>query len=122
MRTYLVICALLAAMMAASIRAGESGLSDSSAAAPPDTAPANATPPEAPSPDATAASLAPEPSKSCPGVSFSRNLKYGESDLNVLDVATGDSRRASPHPVLLLVAGDSFAGESGMASAMDPIE
>jgi acetyl esterase/lipase len=122
MRTYLVICALLTAMMAASIRAGESGLSDSPAAAPPDAAPTNATPPDAPSPDATAASLAPEPSKACPGVSFSRNLKYGESDLNVLDVATGDSRRASPHPVLLLVAGDSFAGESGMASAMDPIE
>ena len=49
----------------------------------------------------------------CAGVSFSRNLRYGESDLNVLDVATADSGETTPRPVLLFVAGESFAGESG---------
>jgi acetyl esterase/lipase len=46
-------------------------------------------------------------------VSFSRSLKYGESDLNVLDVAVIDSGETSPRPVLVFVAGESFAGESG---------
>jgi acetyl esterase/lipase len=51
--------------------------------------------------------------KSCAGVSFSRNLSYGDSDQNQLDVATGDSTNATPRPVLLLVAGESFAGDNG---------
>jgi acetyl esterase/lipase len=59
------------------------------------------------------ANATPDQSKSCASVSFSRSLKYGESDLNVLDVATADSRQASSRPVLLFVAGESFAGESG---------
>jgi acetyl esterase/lipase len=122
MRTYLVIFALLTAMTTASVRGEESGLPDSPAAAPSGAAPTQATPPAAPSPDDTAANLVPEPSKSCPGASFSRNLQYGESDLNVLDVATGDSRQTSRHPVLLFVAGDSFAGESGTPGAMGPLE
>jgi acetyl esterase/lipase len=54
-------------------------------------------------------------SGSCDQVTFSRNLKYGESDLNVLDVATGDIKGTAPRPVLLFVAGDRFAG-----SAPDP--
>jgi hypothetical protein len=47
-------------------------------------------------------------------VLFIRGLKYGESDLNLLDVATdgSDTRQASPRPVMLFVAGDSFAGEN----------
>src|SRR5258708_40100008 len=60
-------------------------------------------------------------SRSCAHVSFSRNLKYGESDLNVVDVATGDVRETSPRPVLLFVAGESFAGDNGapdMAGAL----
>jgi acetyl esterase/lipase len=51
--------------------------------------------------------------KSCAHVSFSRNLRYAESELNVLDVATGDVRETSPRPVLLFVAGENFAGNSG---------
>jgi dienelactone hydrolase len=63
-----------------------------------------------------------DPSQSCAGVSFSRGLKYGESELNVLDVATGDSKDtlskdAPPRPVLMFVAGESFAGEGVMPAA-----
>jgi acetyl esterase/lipase len=49
----------------------------------------------------------------CTGVSFSRNLKYGENDLNVVDVATGNSKETSSRPVLMFVEGKSFAGENG---------
>ncbi|HLX13623.1 MAG TPA: alpha/beta hydrolase [Bradyrhizobium sp.] len=55
--------------------------------------------------------------KPCAHVSFSRNLKYGENDLNVLDVATGDSKEAMPRPVLLFVAGESFTGDEGTDGA-----
>jgi acetyl esterase/lipase len=106
MTKYFVLGCLLTAITAASVRGAESGsaeiaahlvnvglaLDDS------DAAPANA---------------AADQSISCEGVSFSRSLKYGESDLNVLDVATGDSGETSPRPVLLFVAGESFVGESG---------
>jgi acetyl esterase/lipase len=71
----------------------------------------------APPADATA-----DPSKTCAGVSFTRSLKYGESDLNVLDVATGDSRETSPRPVLLFVAGESFSGESGAPDIAGPLQ
>jgi acetyl esterase/lipase len=64
-------------------------------------------------PAAPPADAAADPSKSCDGVSFSRSLKYGESELNVLDVATANSTENLPRPVLVLVAGESFAGESG---------
>jgi acetyl esterase/lipase len=67
-------------------------------------------------PAAPAADAA-NPSQPCAGVSFSRGLKYGESDLNVLDVATGDPKDTSPRPVLMFVAGESFAGEGGMPAA-----
>jgi acetyl esterase/lipase len=53
----------------------------------------------------------------CARVSFSRNLKYGESDQNLLDVATVDSGATSRRPVLLFVAGESFTGESGASDA-----
>jgi acetyl esterase/lipase len=78
-----------------------------------------------PSPaDATA-----DQSKPCAGVTFSRSLKYGGDDLNVLDVATGDSSQASSQdasqepsrPVLLFVAGESFAGESGNPDIAVPV-
>ncbi len=106
MTRYLIFCALLTAITAASGRDADSGSSevaaylirvglagDDPAAAPPD----------------TAADL----SKSCARVSFSRSLKYGESDLNVLDVATGDAGETSPRPVLVFVAGESFGRENG---------
>jgi acetyl esterase/lipase len=68
-------------------------------------------------PSATPAGAAADPSQLCTGVSFSRGLKYGESDLNVLDVATGDSSDTPPRPVLMFVAGESFVGEGGMPAA-----
>jgi acetyl esterase/lipase len=54
----------------------------------------------------------------CEGVSISRRLRYGPSELNVLDVATqGHSGAANPRPVLLFVAGESFDGNSADADA-----
>jgi acetyl esterase/lipase len=72
--------------------------------------------------DPSPADATPDRAKSCAGVSFSRGLKYGENDLNVLDVATGDSREASRRPVLLFVAGESFAGESTAPETTDPMQ
>src|SRR5215470_16368462 len=56
----------------------------------------------------------------CKDVTLSRGLKYGESDQNLVDIATlGD--KSSPRPVLLFVAGESFAddGTSGDWSLRD---
>lgn len=61
----------------------------------------------------------PDQSKSCVRVAFSRGIKYGESDLNVLDVATGDINATSPRPVLLFVTGENFSGEN---KAPDPLQ
>jgi acetyl esterase/lipase len=49
-------------------------------------------------------------------------LKYGDDDLNVLDVATGDSTESRPRPVLLFVAGESFTGESGAPDVPGPLQ
>jgi acetyl esterase/lipase len=48
----------------------------------------------------------------CEQVSFARGLRYGESELNVLDVATGAPMASTPRPILLIVAGDSFTGDN----------
>lgn len=48
----------------------------------------------------------------CDHVTFSRALRYGDSEQNVLDVATGETRAATPRPILLFVAGDSFTGDA----------
>src|SRR5258707_1575655 len=61
-------------------------------------------------------------SQSCARVSFSRNLRYGESDLTILDVATGDVKEMSPRPVLLFVAGESFAGDNGAPDVAGPMQ
>src|SRR5712671_6966163 len=61
-------------------------------------------------------------SQSCARVSFSRNLRYGETDLHVLDVATRDVREMSPRPVLLFVAGESFAGDNGAPDVAGPLQ
>jgi acetyl esterase/lipase len=62
--------------------------------------------------------------KSCEGVTFSRNLKYGASEQNVLDVATNsaNSGAAIPRPVLLFVAGESFSTEDAAANAQAPMQ
>ncbi len=61
-------------------------------------------------------------SQSCARVSFSRNLRYGESDRNILDVATGEVKETSPRPVLLFVAGESFAGDNGAPDVAGPLQ
>jgi acetyl esterase/lipase len=71
---------------------------------------------------ASPAAVPAEP-KPCEGVTFSRNLRYGESEENVLDVATGsaDTGPAISRPVLLFVAGESFSGKSTASDAQDPM-
>ncbi|WP_441233734.1 alpha/beta hydrolase [Bradyrhizobium sp. 930_D9_N1_4] len=50
----------------------------------------------------------------CEQVSFARGLRYGDSEANVLDVATSNETKAdTPRPVLLFVAGDTFTGDRG---------
>ena len=111
----LVLCFLVAAVTGASVRGSQSGwpqiathlvkaglVLDGSGASPH---------------DATS-----DESKSCAHVSFSRKLRYGESDLNVVDVATGDVRETSPRPVLLFVAGDDFAGGNGAPDVTGPLQ
>jgi acetyl esterase/lipase len=58
-----------------------------------------------------------DPSLSCDQVSFTRNLRYGEFDQNMLDVATVPSKDAASRPVLLVVAGETFTGDGGDADA-----
>ncbi|OAF05325.1 carboxylesterase [Bradyrhizobium centrolobii] len=48
----------------------------------------------------------------CEQVSFTRGLRYGESEANVLDVATSTTKPDTPRPVLLFVAGDTFTGDT----------
>jgi acetyl esterase/lipase len=110
MTKYIALCCLLSAITAASVLAEPSVLTEawpSEIAAYLIKAGLTDAPPDG----------ATDPSQPCAGVSFSRGLKYGESDLNVLDVATGDPKDASPRPVLMFVAGESFAGEGGMPAA-----
>ncbi len=115
MKKYLVVCLLLATMTGASVRGSESGwpqiaahlvkaglVLDGSGASRDD-----------PTPDE---------SQSCARVSFSRNLRYGETDVNVLDVATRDVKEMSPRPVLLFVAGESFAGDNGAPDVAGPLQ
>src|SRR5437879_4572771 len=47
----------------------------------------------------------------CEQVTFSRGLRYGESEANVLDVAASSTKADTPRPVLLFVAGDTFTGD-----------
>src|SRR4051794_684 len=113
MTKYLVLCLLPIAIAGASVHSSGSELprlapylvktglvTDS-----PSASPADAT--------NSPADGASDPSKPCAGVSFTRNLRYGASELNVLDVATGDAKETTPRPVLLFVAGESFAGDGG---------
>lgn len=47
----------------------------------------------------------------CEQVTFTRGLRYGESEANVLDVAASTTKADTPRPVLLFVAGDTFTGD-----------
>lgn len=48
----------------------------------------------------------------CEQVSFARGLRYGESEANVLDVATSATKSTVPQPILFFVAGDTFTGDN----------
>ena len=114
MKKCLIFCCLLTAIVAASVGDAYSGSSEIAAYLVRVGLAGDPAPPPA---DAAA-----DPSNSCAGVSFSRSLKYGESEVNVLDIATGDSGETSPRPVLVFVAGESFAGESGTSDAADAVQ
>jgi acetyl esterase/lipase len=47
----------------------------------------------------------------CSNLSLWRGLKYTDNKQNVLDVATSPGTSSAPRPVLLFVAGESFANE-----------
>jgi len=72
--------------------------------------------------NSSTADAAPDASKSCEGVTFSRNLKYRDNDQTVLDVATADVQAAVTRPVLLFVAGETFAGENGIPDFTGPLQ
>jgi len=58
----------------------------------------------------------------CEQVAFSRGLRYGESEANVLDIATSTSKADTPRPVLLFVTGDSFTGDRAAPELARQIE
>lgn len=71
--------------------------------------------------DAPAPDSASDSANACGQVSFTRNLKYGDDERNILDVATAPARDRTPRPVLLFVAGENFASDnaaSDVANAM----
>jgi acetyl esterase/lipase len=115
MTRYLVLCLLLIAIPGASVDGA--GLAPEFAGYVVKVGLAGEDPIPAP------ADAAPDLTKACEQVSFTRSLRYGESEQNVLDVATGsDSAPASPRPVLLFVAGESFSGDDAAPAATDPLQ
>ena len=91
------------------------GLTDDPAAAP------------GPSPAVAAAAASNDPATpgdtaSCNRVAFTRGLKYGDNALNVLDVATAQTKPGARRPVLVFVAGESFAGDGDAAAAISLVE
>jgi len=123
MAKYLLLCLLLTAIAGTSAHSPESerpdfgahllkvGLVDDVSSPSPDDAKSETKPDEQP-----------DQPNSCAHVSFTRGLKYGESDLNVLDVATGDPPPTSPRPVLLFVAGESFSGDANAPDIAGPLQ
>jgi acetyl esterase/lipase len=59
--------------------------------------------------------------ETCKDVSFTRNVKYGDSDQNMLDVATTENATGESRPVLIFVAGQSFAS-NGDPPPANPID
>lgn len=53
----------------------------------------------------------PSAEDACAGVALSRGLNYGESEQNLVDVATMGNKDSASRPVLLFVAGESFTNE-----------
>jgi acetyl esterase/lipase len=114
MMKYLVFFLLLASFTAASVRGAE----------PSPEKPAYLVKVGLDANDPAPPAAVPDETKSCEGVAFSRNLRYGESEQNVLDVATGnaDTDPAVPRPVLLFVAGKSFSAEDSASDAQAPVQ
>jgi acetyl esterase/lipase len=114
MTRYLLCFLLLAGVMGASIRGAEPASEN----------PAYLVKVGLDANDPAQPAVVPDETKSCEGVTFSRNLRYGESDQNVLDVATGsaDTGPAIPRPVLLFVAGESFSAENTARDAQVPTQ
>jgi len=118
---YLLLCFLLPAIAGSSVRGREPerpdarllkvGLVDDVSSPSPNDAKAETKPDEKP-----------DQSNSCAHVSFTRGLQYGESDLNVLDVANSDSPPTTPRPVLLFVAGESFSGDTNASDVARPLQ
>jgi acetyl esterase/lipase len=59
--------------------------------------------------------------ETCKDVSFTRDVKYGDSDQNMLDVATTENASGESRPVLIFVAGQDFASH-GATPAPDAME
>jgi acetyl esterase/lipase len=120
MSKYLVLCFLLTTIAGASVHAAGSGPDVAAQLVKVGLALDGSAPSPAPPADAAPDQM-PDLAKSCERVSFTRSLRYGESELNVLDVASGgaDTRPTAPRPVLLFVAGESFSGENGAPAAAD---
>jgi acetyl esterase/lipase len=56
-------------------------------------------------------------SSACPaGVTFTRNLKYGGDDRNILDIATAQTRPDAKRPILVFIAGEEFSGGQAPAA------
>jgi acetyl esterase/lipase len=114
---YLLLCFLLPAIAGSPVRGPQSERPDAHAWRvglvddPPPPSPIEAKPDEKP-----------DQSNSCAHVSFTRGLQYGESELNVLDVANSDSPPATPRPVLLFVAGESFSGDTNAPDVAGPLQ
>ncbi|HTC97628.1 MAG TPA: alpha/beta hydrolase fold domain-containing protein [Bradyrhizobium sp.] len=82
-------------------------------------APAPSASPTPTTDNAATDNAAPNDAASCDGVTFTRNLKYGDHQLNVLDVATAQTAGAK-RPVIVFVAGDSFSSD-GKTSVASPL-
>ncbi len=72
--------------------------------------------------NSSTAAATPDASRSCEGVTFTRNLKYRDNDQTVLDVATADIQAGVTRPVLLFVAGETFSGENGIPDFTGPLQ
>jgi acetyl esterase/lipase len=59
--------------------------------------------------------------ETCKDVSFTRDVKYGDSDQNMLDVATTENATGESRPVLIFVAGQHFASDD-TPPAPNPVE
>ena len=113
---YLLLCFLLPAIAGSPVRGPQSERPDAHA-----WRVGLVDDPPPPSPNEAKPDEKPDQSNSCAHVSFARGLQYGESELNVLDVANSDSPPATPRPVLLFVAGESFSGDTNAPDVAGPL-